>query len=86
MIEGTRECDFYPAHILIPKAYPKQVDAEIQQIVAIRLFECSESEFLNPLAVVKKKIGIIRLYLDMINLNISTKKAMIPLQMLIVCL
>ena len=43
-------------------------------MLKIKIIELSERDFLNPLVVVKKKTGDIRLCLDMRNLNSITKK------------
>ena len=73
-IEVTKESKFICRTYPIPKAYQQQVDAEIQQMLKNQIIERSDSDFLNPLVVVKKKTGVIRLCLDMRNINIITKK------------
>lgn len=59
----------------IPLHYKSKVDSEIRQMVENQIIERSNSDFLNPMVVVKKKNGDIRVCLDMRNLNTITKKS-----------
>ena len=51
----------------IPKAFQDQVEVEIQQMLANGVIERSNSNFLNPMVIIKKKSGDIRVCLDMRN-------------------
>lgn len=58
----------------IPRKYKNEVNAEIQKMLDYNIIERADSNFLNPLVVVKKTTGDIRLCLDMRNLNNLVKK------------
>ena len=53
----------------IPMKYEVEVELEIRRMIENGVIERSNSNFLNPLVVVKKKSGDIRLCLDMRELN-----------------
>ena len=53
----------------IPIKHQEAVREEIQRMLELGIIERSTSSFLNPLVVVRKKSGEIRLCLDMRNLN-----------------
>ena len=53
----------------IPMRYEEEVELEIRRMIENGVIERSNSNFLNPLVVVKKKSGEIRLCLDMRELN-----------------
>ena len=57
-----------------PLHYQEQVDAEVRNMLESGVIERTDSNFLNPMVVVKKKNNDIRLCLDMRNLNTITKK------------
>ena len=58
----------------IPMKYEEQVEKEIKRMLDNDVIERSNSNFLNPLVVVKKKNDEIRLCLDMRNLNSVVEK------------
>lgn len=53
----------------IPIKYREQVDLEVQQMLEDGIISRSNSDFLNPMVIVRKKNGSVRLCLDMRNLN-----------------
>ena len=53
----------------IPMHYEEEVETEVRCMLDNNVIERSNSSFLNPLVVVKKKNGDIRLCLDMRELN-----------------
>lgn len=59
----------------IPIHYRQQVANEIQRMLDHNIIERSDSDFVNPVVIVKKKNNDIRLCLDMRNLNSVTKKS-----------
>lgn len=58
----------------IPMKYEEQVEKEIRRMLDNDVVERSNSNFLNPLVVVKKKNDEIRLCSDMRNLNSVVEK------------
>ena len=53
----------------IPMKYEGEAELEIRRMIENNVIERSNSNFLNPLVVVKKKSGEVRLCLDMRSLN-----------------
>lgn len=74
-IEVTDESKFVRRTYPIPIHHQHQVELEIQEMLKNGIIERSNSNFLNPLVVAKKKNNDIRLCLDMRNLNTITKKS-----------
>ena len=58
----------------VPIKYQAEVQQEIQRMLDEDIIERCNSNFLNPLLVVRKKSGEIRLCLDMRNLNNLVEK------------
>lgn len=58
----------------IPMRYEEQVENEIRRMLDNKVIERSNSSFINPLVVVRKKNNDIRLCLDMRNLNNIVEK------------
>ena len=73
-IRVTDESKFVRKTYPIPLHYQKQVDEEISKMLENNIIERSNSNFLNPMVVVKKKNNDIRICLDMRNLNSITQK------------
>lgn len=63
------KCKTYP----IPYNYRKQVKHEIDTMLQSKIIESAQTNFINPLVIVKKKNNEIRLCLDARNLNSITK-------------
>lgn len=62
-------CKSYP----IPYNYRQLVNFEIQNMIQNNIIESAKTEYINPLVIVKKKDGTIRLCLDARTLNQITK-------------
>ena len=73
-IQVTDENKFVRKTYPIPLHYQKLVDEEIGKMLDENIIERSNSNFLNPMVIVKKKNNQIRICLDMRNLNSITKK------------
>ena len=58
----------------IPLHYQRQVEEEINKMLNNNIIERADSNFLNPMVVIKKKNNDIRICLDMRNLNTITQK------------
>lgn len=63
------KCRTYP----IPFAYKEQVSAEITKMIKDGIIKKASTSYLNPLVIVKKKDGSIRMCLDARNLNAISK-------------
>ena len=73
-IQITDENKFVRKTYPIPLHYQQQVDEEVRKMLESGVVERTDSNFLNPMVVVKKKNNDIRLCLDMRNLITITKK------------
>lgn len=67
--EESFKCRTYP----IPHAFRKQVWEELEKMIRDGIIEEATTAYINPIVVVKKKDGKIRLCLDARNLNMITK-------------
>lgn len=70
----THEDKFVRRTYPVPIKYQNQVDSEINNMLKHNIIERSNSNFLNPMVIVKKKNDEIRVCLDMRNLNSITQK------------
>ena len=73
-IKVTDENKFVRKTYSIPLLYQKLVDEETKKILDNNIIEHSNSNFLNPMVIVKKENNQIRICLDMRNLNSITQK------------
>lgn len=63
------KCKTYP----IPHAYKKQVWEELNKMLSDQIIKRASTSYVNPLVVVKKRDGSLRLCLDAKNLNLITR-------------